>query len=94
MYGLRLKQTSAASVAKKYTVAHSFNSTPVYNKIIDTGPDNSNDFTVVFANSNTGATGTSVTCSIQSVTLASQNIGYTVQVGHDSTRALTFTPAS
>ena len=91
---LTAETTSAASVAKKYTVAHSFNSTPVYNKIIDTGPDNSNDFTVVFANSNTGATGTSVTCSIQSVTLASQNIGYTVQVGHDSTRALTFTAAS
>ena len=47
---LTAETTSAASVAKKYTVAHSFNSTPVYNKIIDTGPDNSNDFTVVFAN--------------------------------------------
>jgi hypothetical protein len=91
---LTAETSSAASVAKKYTVAHSFNSTPVYNKIIDTGPDNTNDFTVVFANSNTGAAGTSVTCSIQSVTLATQNIGYTVQVGYDSTRALTFTPAS
>jgi hypothetical protein len=78
-------------VAKKYTVAHSFNSTPVYNKIIDTGPNNTNDFTVTFANSNTGANGTSVTCSIISNVIAANDIGYTVQVGHESVRALTFT---
>ena len=85
--------STATSVAKKYVVAHSYATTPVYNKILDTGPDGSNDFTVAFANSDTGATGTSVICSIQAVGVA-QNIGYTVQVGHDSTNALTFTAAS
>ena len=88
------------SVAKKYTVAHSFGTNPVYNKIIDTGPDSSNpppanDFIVTFVNSNTGATGTSCECKIANVSNAiEQNIGYTVQVGYDSTNALTFTAAS
>ena len=85
--------STATSLAKKYVVAHSHSTTPVYNKIIDTGPDGSNNFTVVFANSDTGAVGTSVTCSIQAVGIA-QNIGYTIQVGHDSANALTFTAAS
>ena len=44
-----------------------------------------------FANSNTGANGTSVTCSITSNGAATKMIGYTVQVGHESVRALTFT---
>ena len=85
--------STATSVAKKYVVAHSSNTTPVYNKILDTGPDGSNDFTVTFANATGDATGDSVTCSVQAVGVA-QNIGYTVQVGHDSTNALTFTAAS
>ncbi len=83
---------STVSVAKKYTVAHSYNTTPVYNKIIDTGPDGTLDFNVDFYNSNTGATGTSVNCTITGAGIASNNIGYTIQVGHDSTNALTFTP--
>ena len=85
--------STATSVAKKYVVAHSSNTAPVYNKILDTGPDGSNDFTVTFANATTTATGDSVTCSIQASGIA-QNIGYTVQVGYDSTNALTFTAAS
>jgi hypothetical protein len=85
--------STATSVAKKYVVAHSSNTTPVYNKILDTGPDGSNDFTVTFANATTTATGDSVTCSIQASGI-NQNIGYTVQVGYDSTNALTFTAAS
>jgi len=82
--------STGTSVTKKYTVAHSNNATPVYNKIIDTGLVGSNDFLVTFANAGSGL---SVTCSIQAVGVA-QNIGYTVQVGHDSTNALTFTAAS
>ena len=82
--------STSTSVAKKYTVAHANNATPVYNKIIDTGPDGSNDFTVSFYNAGSGL---SVECYIVADTTA-QNIGYTVQVGHDSTNALTFTPAS
>jgi len=88
------EQSNASSQCMKYTVAHSYNTDPVYNKIIDTGPDGTTGFTATFANSNTGATGTSVTCSLATVGGVSQNIGYTVQVGHDSTNALTFTPAS
>ena len=90
---LTSETSTATSVAKKYVVAHSYDTAPVYNKIIDTGPDGSNDFTVTFANSNTGATGTSVTCTIKAENI-DQNIGYTVQVGHDSTNTLTFLAAS
>jgi hypothetical protein len=82
--------STSTSVAKKYTVAHANNATPVYNKIIDTGPDGSNDFTVSFYNAGSGL---SVECYIVAGTIA-QNIGYTVQVGYDSTNALTFTAAS
>jgi hypothetical protein len=86
--------STGTSVAKKYTVAHAHNATPVYNKIIDTGPlvhaAGDRDFTVSFQNAGSGL---SVTCNISAVAIA-QNIGYTVQVGHDSTNALTFTPAS
>ena len=85
--------STATSVAKKYVVAHSSDTAPVYNKILDTGPDGSNDFTVTFANATTTATGDSVTCSIQASGI-NQNIGYTVQVGYDSANALTFTAAS
>jgi hypothetical protein len=83
--------STATSVAKKYTVAHANNTTPVYNKIIDTGPAGSNDFDVSFVNAGSGL---SVECEIIGQGIASQNIGYTVQVGHDSTNALTFTAAS
>ncbi|MGI9555902.1 MAG: hypothetical protein ACR2M9_03495, partial [Cyanophyceae cyanobacterium] len=84
--------STATSVAKKYVVAHSNNTTPVYNKILDTGPDGSNDFTVTFANATGDATGDSVQCNIQAVGVT-QNIGYTVQVGYDSVNTLTFTPS-
>jgi hypothetical protein len=87
---LTSETSTGTSVTKKYTVAHSNNATPVYNKIIDTGLVGSNDFLVTFLNAGSGL---SVTCNIQAVGVA-QNIGYTVQVGHDSTNALTFTAAS
>ncbi len=90
---LTSETNTATSVAKKYVVAHSYNTTPVYNKILDTGPDGSNDFTVQFIDSAFGATGTSCKC-LLTASGADQNIGYTVQVGHDSTNALTFTAAS
>ena len=90
---LTSETSTGSSIAKKFTVAHSYNTTPVFNKIIDTGPRGSADFTVAFADSNTGATGTSVVCNLTAVS-DTQNIGYTVQVGHDSTNALTFTAAS
>jgi hypothetical protein len=88
-----------SSVAKKYTVAHAYNATPVYNKIIDTGEfpnpfpyGTDTGFTVSFVN----ATALSVECYIIATgsIYSTQNIGYTIQVGYDSTNALTFTPAS
>ena len=90
---LTSETSTGTSIAKKYTVAHSYNTTPVYNKIIDTGPRGSADFAVQFIDSAVGATGTSVKCILTAVS-DNQNIGYTVQVGHDSTNALTFTAAS
>ncbi len=61
---LTSETSTGTSVAKKYVVAHSYDTTPVYNKILDTGPRGSSDFTVAFANSNTGASGTSVVCNL------------------------------
>jgi hypothetical protein len=75
-------------------VAHSYNTAPVFNKVIDTGLDGTIGFTASFIDSAVGATGTSVKCILASAGGVAQNIGYTVQVGHDSTNSLTFTPAS
>ena len=86
---MQLENSVNGSVAKKYTVAHSHNTTPVYNKIIDTGPDSSNDFSVVFSNATGDAAGDSVTCNVTST--AAADLSYTVMVGYDHTRILTFT---
>ena len=71
-------------VAKMYQVAHTYGQTPVYNKVIDTGPLGA-DITVAFADSSN----TAVTCSIAAVTEDSQPVGITVVVGHGAT-AVTF----
>ena len=71
-------------VAKMYQVAHTYGQTPVYNKVIDTGPLGA-DITVAFADSSN----TAVTCSIAAVTEDSQPVGITVIVGHGAT-AVTF----
>ena len=86
---MQLENSTNGSVAKKYTVAHSHNTTPVYNKLIDTGPDASNDFSVVFSNATGDVAGDSVTCNVTSTTGA--DLSYTVMVGYDHTRILTFT---
>ena len=86
---MQLENSVNGSVAKKYTVAHSHNTDPVYNKIIDTGPDASNDFAVVFSNATGDAAGDSVTCNVTST--AAADLSYTVMVGYDHTRILTFT---
>ena len=86
---MQLENSVNGSVAKKYTVAHSHNTTPVYNKIIDTGPDSSNDFSVVFSNATGDVAGDSVTCNVTST--AAADLSYTVMVGYDHSRILTFT---
>jgi hypothetical protein len=75
---------AAGCPTKKYTVAHTYNTTPVYNKIIDTGPASGDDFTVTFVTSGN----TSVICNI-AATGTTQNISYTVQVGYDSVNTVT-----
>ena len=90
---LTSETSNATSQAMKFSVAHSYNTAPVFNKVIDTGLDGTTGFTVEFKNSNTGATGTSVICEITSAGGVAQNIGYTVQVGHDSTCLLYTSPS-
>ena len=78
--------SSSESICKRYTVAraHAVTTTVPYNKLIDSGPDGSNDFTVSFL----GDATTGVECKI-AATGADQTVSYTVQVGYDSVNALT-----
>ena len=77
--------SSAESICKRYTVARAHAViAPPYNKLIDSGPDGSNDFAVTFV----GDATTGVECKI-AATGADQTVSYTVQVGYDSVNALT-----
>jgi hypothetical protein len=73
--------SSTTSIAKKYTVVATYGTTaPIYNKILDTGPDASGaDFTVVFAAD--GTSNTKIKCTITPVTTATQKIGITIDLG-------------
>jgi len=80
--------TSGVSVAKVYTVVHSYGATVVYNKLVDSGPYGgvaADDFTPTF----TGATDT-VTCNIANLSSTNLNIVTTVVLGGSPT-ALTVT---
>jgi hypothetical protein len=80
--------TSGVSVAKVYTVVHSYGTTVVYNKLVDSGPYGgvvADDFTPTF----TGATDT-VTCNIANLSSTNLNIVTTVVLGGSPT-ALTVT---
>ncbi len=78
--------STACAVAKKYTVVKSYGASPLYNKILDTGPDFDNsDFTVVFAQDTTDL---SIKCTITPVQTNTQKIGITLDLGfgqHDAT---------
>ena len=70
---------------KKYTVVKSYGASPLYNKILDTGPDfNGSDFTVVFAQHTTD---TSIKCTITPQTTATQKIGITLDLGFGQNNA-------
>ena len=73
--------STACAVAKKYTVVSTYGNSiaPIYNKILDTGPDGSNDFNVVFAKD--GTADTRIKCTIAAVGLDSQKIGVTIDLG-------------
>jgi hypothetical protein len=80
--------TSGVSIAKVYTVVHSYGTTVVYNKLVDSGPYGgvvADDFTPTF----TGATDT-VTCNIANLSSTNLNIVTTVVLGGSPT-ALTVT---
>ena len=72
--------STTTSIAKKYTVVATYGATaPIYNKILDTGPDaNGADFTVAFADDTSN---TRIKCTITPVTTATQKIGITIDLG-------------
>jgi len=74
--------TSQYSV-KKFTVAHILNTTPTFSKIIDSGFTTNGDYTVAFVNDGQGVSGDTVKCTIAATT--TQDIYYTVVVGHGAT---------
>ncbi len=71
--------TSGYSVAKTYEVVHIYGTTPVYSKVLDSGPFGSEDFDVAFTNSNSD-TGCTATVTNSSTTTAG-NIVATVFLG-------------
>ena len=72
--------STACAIAKKYTVVKSYGASPLYNKILDTGPDFDNsDFTVVFAQDTTDL---SIKCTITPVQTNTQKIGITLDLGY------------
>ena len=73
--------STSCAIAKKFTVVNTFGNAiaPIFNKILDTGPDGSNDFTVVFAKD--GAADSRVKCTIAAVGLDSQKVGITIDLG-------------
>jgi hypothetical protein len=74
------------SVAKAYTIVHSYGTTVVYNKLVDSGPFGGEDFTPTF----TGFQDT-VTCNISNLsTSINADIVTTVVLGGSPT-ALTVT---
>ena len=78
--------STACAVAKKFTVVKSYGASPLFNKILDTGPDfDTSDFTVVFAQDTTDL---SIKCTITPVQTNTQKIGITLDLGfgqHDAT---------
>jgi hypothetical protein len=71
--------TSSYSVAKTYEVVHIYGTTPVYSKVVDSGPFGLEDFDVLFTNSNSD-TGCTATVTNNSTTTAG-NIVATVFLG-------------
>jgi hypothetical protein len=77
--------SNACAVAKKYTVVKSYGASPIYNKILDTGPDfDTSDFTVVFAQHTTD---TSIKCTITPVQTNTQKIGVSIWLGYGENNA-------
>ena len=58
---------------------------PIYNKILDTGPDGLNDFTVAF--SADGTSNTKIKCEITAAGASPQVIGITINLGFGNNNA-------
>ena len=84
--------SNACAIAKKYTVVKSYGASPLYNKILDTGPDfNNSDFTVAFAQHTTD---TSIKCTITPVQTNTQKIGISIWLGYGDNNATVVMNAS
>ena len=71
--------STACSVAKKFTVVSAYGpSAPLFNEILNTGPDGSNDFTVAFADDTSN---TKIKCTITPTGLGTQKIGISIDLG-------------
>ena len=72
--------STATSVAKKYTVIATYGATaPIYNKILDSGPDaNGGEFGVAFADDTSN---TKIKCTITPFSINTQKIGITIDLG-------------
>jgi hypothetical protein len=82
VFNVMLTSTNASteSICKAFYVARAHAVTaPPFNKLIDSGPDGSNDFAVTFVGDST----TGVECKI-AATGADQSISFSVEVGYDS----------
>ncbi len=78
--------STSNAVAKKYTVVATYGTTdPIYNKILDTGPDGLNDFTVAF--SADGTSNTKIKCEITAAGSSLQVIGITINLGFGNNNA-------
>ena len=72
--------SNTVTIAKKFTVVNQYGTTaPIFNKILDSGPDGSNDFTVAFETD--GTSQTKIKCTITPVGMNTQKIGITLDLG-------------
>ena len=78
--------SDACSIAKKYTVVKQYSENPIVYKILDTGPDGSNDFTPVFSQP-ASITPTKIQCFITPNNLNTQKIGITIDLGFGQNNA-------
>jgi hypothetical protein len=71
--------SATCAITKKYTVVKAKGEDPIWNKILDTGPDGSNDFTPVF--SENSSSDIQLDCVITPAGTNTQKIGITIDLG-------------
>ena len=72
--------SATCAITKKYTVVKAKGVDPIWNKILDTGPDGTNDFTPVFSE-NSGSD-IQLDCVITPAVTTTQKIGITIDLGY------------